>query len=328
MRLVGKWSSCDASLKLSAHPVSSAVSWSGRSVACEMPRSAHRQHASHDGSGSDQDKNHVHAWLFRQSLVGSGGVKIKAMSSSDQSPASTPASGTAEPPPPPGRPTAVSSQVLDMGAQMVQALKPVRNMKQHACSFALYSHDLRRQLEVHHFVSRLNQDVLQCAVYDSDEPSARLIGVEYIVSDAIFEGLPAEEQRLWHSHAYEVKAGLATDVGVPEQLQRLEMAGLAKTYGKMWLTWQVDRGDALPLGAPALMVSPQAAEPGRARDELVRARDEKYGVDSSAGGLKAARVEMEEPEWINPNADYWRLHGKGFAVDVVPAEMRRHAPFP
>lgn len=29
-------------------------------------------------------------------------------------------------------------------------------------------------------------------------------GVEYIVSDRIFETLPKEEQKLWHSHAYEV----------------------------------------------------------------------------------------------------------------------------
>ena len=152
--------------------------------------------------------------------------------------------------------------------------------------------------------------------------------MEYIVSDTIFEGLPPDEQRLWHSHAYEVKAGLWTDVAVPEALQSSEMASLAKTYGKFWCTWQVDRGDALPLGAPALMVSPHAAEPGRARGELVRGRDERYRIDSSAGGLKAARVEMDEPEWINPNADYWRLHRKGFAVDVVQAEMKRHAPFP
>lgn len=249
------------------------------------------------------------------------------MSSSDQNPAPTPASGTGGMAAP-SRLTTASSQVIDMGARVLQPLKLVRQMKQHACSFALLAHDLRRQLEVHHFVSRLNQDVLQCAVYDSDKPSARLIGVEYIVSDNIFESLPPEEQRLWHSHAYEVKAGLWTDVGVPEMLQSSEMARIAKTYGKFWCIWQVDRGDRLPLGAPALMVSPQAVEPGRVRAELVRDRDERYRVDSSARGLKGARVEMEEPEWSNPNADYWRLHGKGFAVDVTAAEMKRHAPFP
>jgi hypothetical protein len=51
----------------------------------------------------------------------------------------------------------------------------VRQMKLHACSFVLCSHDLHRQMEVHNFLSRLNQDVVQC-VYDSDKPSARLIG--------------------------------------------------------------------------------------------------------------------------------------------------------
>ncbi|XP_066314922.1 oil body-associated protein 2B-like [Miscanthus floridulus] len=249
------------------------------------------------------------------------------MSCSDQNPAATPASAGPAEPAPPGRPTTVSSQVLDVGAQLGRVLKPVRQMKQHACSFALYAYDLHRQMVVHHFVSRLNQDVLQCAVYDSDKPSARLIGVEYIVSDTIFEGLPPDEQRLWHSHAYEVKAGLWTDVGVPESLQSSEMASLAKTYGKFGgCTWQVDRGDVLPLGASALMVSPHAVEPGRARGELVRGRDERYRINS--GGLKAARVDMDEPEWINPNADYWRLHHKGFAVDVVLDEIKRHTPFP
>lgn len=29
-------------------------------------------------------------------------------------------------------------------------------------------------------------------------------GIEYIISDRIFETLPAEEQKLWHSHEYEV----------------------------------------------------------------------------------------------------------------------------
>lgn len=28
--------------------------------------------------------------------------------------------------------------------------------------------------------------------------------MEYIVSDRIFESLPSDEQKLWHSHAYEV----------------------------------------------------------------------------------------------------------------------------
>lgn len=97
------------------------------------------------------------------------------MASSDGKPLATPASagGAA---PPPGQPTTVASKVLDMGAAAMQSLRPVKQAKQHVCTFALYAHDPKRQVETHHYVSRLNQDFLQCAVYDSDRADARLIG--------------------------------------------------------------------------------------------------------------------------------------------------------
>lgn len=37
-------------------------------------------------------------------------------------------------------------------------------------------------------------------------------GVEYIISDTIFEKLPPEEQKLWHSHTYEVLIILSVQV--------------------------------------------------------------------------------------------------------------------
>lgn len=37
-------------------------------------------------------------------------------------------------------------------------------------------------------------------------------GVEYIVSDQIFETLSPDEQKLWHSHAYEVFLPLFNNV--------------------------------------------------------------------------------------------------------------------
>lgn len=147
-----------------------------------------------------------------------------------------------------------------------------------------------------------------------------MAGIEYIVSDDIFETLPPEEQKLWHSHAYEVKTGIWTLPGMPESRQDPENKSLTKTYGKFWCTWQVDRGDQLPLGAPSLMVSPQAVDIACVNRELVQERDRKYGV--SSGDAKESRVEMEEREWINPNADYWKQHGKGLAIDVVQEEMK------
>lgn len=99
----------------------------------------------------------------------------------------------------------MEQHVVDKSAMMVQSFKPINQMSQHVCTFAIYSHDMSRQIETHHYCSRLTEQFLQCAVYDSDDPNkGHLIGVEYIISDDIFETLPPEEQKLWHSHAYEV----------------------------------------------------------------------------------------------------------------------------
>lgn len=98
------------------------------------------------------------------------------MASSDKNPVPTPASGAGGDAAVPGQPTTVASQMLDMGAKATQSLRPVKQFKQHVCTFALYAHDPKRQIETHHYAARLNQDVLQCAVYDSDASDARLIG--------------------------------------------------------------------------------------------------------------------------------------------------------
>uniref|UniRef100_A0A0E0C7Q3 Uncharacterized protein n=1 Tax=Oryza meridionalis TaxID=40149 RepID=A0A0E0C7Q3_9ORYZ len=252
------------------------------------------------------------------------------MASSDEKPLPTPisaAAGGSGGNAPPGRPTTVDSMLLDKGAAMLQALRPVKHIKQHVCTFALYAHDPRRQVETHHFVSRLNQDVLQCAIYDADDKHARLIGVEYIVSRKIFDSLPAEEQRLWHSHAHEIKAGLWVSPHVPGMLEKAELEKMAGTFGKFWCTWQVDRGDRLPLGAPALMVSPQDDPAADVRPDLVRNRDDKYRYSTTE--LRAARADVAVPAEPRPGqADYWLRHRKGFAVDVLPHEMKCHAPFP
>ncbi|KAA8515032.1 hypothetical protein F0562_018181 [Nyssa sinensis] len=161
---------------------------------------------------------------------------------------------------PPGKQMTMGQHVLDKGAQMMQSLKPIQKMKQHVCTFALYSHDMTRQVETHHYVTRLNQDFLQCAVYDSDDPSAHLIG------------------------------------------------------------------DRLPLGAPALMMSPQEENLGILKPELVQKRDQKY--KTSTENLKNARTSIAVSESINPRADHWKQTGKGFAIDIEQTEMKTRAPFP
>ncbi len=40
----------------------------------------------------------------------------------------------------------------------------------------------------------------------------------------------------------------------PLAAETLEMNTLVDTYGKTWHTWQVDRGDNLPLGKPPRLI--------------------------------------------------------------------------
>ncbi|KAJ4980236.1 hypothetical protein NE237_031073 [Protea cynaroides] len=164
-----------------------------------------------------------------------------------------------------GKPVTLGSQMLDKGTQMLQSLKPVKQMQQHVCSFRLYSHDMNRQIETHHYVIRLNQDFLtiptiptlassvisfsflihrnicQVKLINGLHYSDHGTGVEYIVSDKIFTNLSPDEQKPWHSHAYEIKSGIWLNPRVSEMLQKTELRNLAKTYGKCWCTWRVER---------------------------------------------------------------------------------------
>jgi hypothetical protein len=49
-------------------------------------------------------------------------------------------------------------------------------------------------MEAHHYVTVLNDDVMQAVIYDSNTKDARLMGVEYIISERLFKTLPPEEK--------------------------------------------------------------------------------------------------------------------------------------
>lgn len=184
---------------------------------------------------------------------------------------------------------------------------PVRDIHAHVCGIHFYNGDLSRQVIAEHFCSHLSDEVLQCIIYDSNKPGARLIGIEYIVSAKIFESLPAEEKKLWHSHNYEVKSGVLTAPGMADAAEKDLMKVLIGTYGKTWHTWQVDRGDKLPMGIPQLMMGFTAD--GQAKAKIVSERDKLYG---SSDAKKAARADIADVK-LDSGADAWQ---KGAAVQL------------
>lgn len=198
---------------------------------------------------------------------------------------------------PGGDPTAKTT-ILEAGAATLQAKAPLSGIHAHVCGFHYYAGDVGRQVEAHHYCSHLNQDVMQCIIYDSDKQDARLIGIEYIVSAKVFASLPDEEKRLWHSHVYEVSSGELTGPGLPDVAEKQLMKDLIGTYGKTWHTWQIDRGDQLPVGFPQLMMG--FTKDGQADPLMVQRRDQRYGTSSAA--KRQERADIPHPE-IDPEAD-------------------------
>jgi hypothetical protein len=235
---------------------------------------------------------------------------------------------THEHPKVPGDDTKLTTAVLGTAAEAMQSFKPVSNICEHVCGFHFYSHDMTRQVEAHHYCSRLNEDVRQCLIYDSPEMDARLIGVEYIISAKLFKDLPDEEKKFWHSHVYEVKSGslicppaALVATAVARTAENKVMEDLIDTYGKTIHLWQVDRGDPLPYGPPMLMMA--FTKDGQLRQDLVAARDKKFGVYTAE--LRKIREQIKPKNELQQNADHWvhRDDGMAYQTDMVLVAQRK-----
>lgn len=110
----------------------------------------------------------------------------------------------------------------------------------------------QHQMRVTHYCQSVNPDLIQCAVFDGNTKSARLIGLEHIVSHKIYEGLPAEEKRYWHPHDGEVDSGMLDLPGVPDKQKKEMLEMIRTTHGKTWHVWEPEK-ENLPLGQPHLM---------------------------------------------------------------------------
>ncbi|GBG84909.1 hypothetical protein CBR_g39370 [Chara braunii] len=210
------------------------------------------------------------------------------------------------------------TKALEMGSVAMQRFDPVNQICKHICAFHFYSHDMTRQVEAHHYCSRLNEDFQQCAVYDREDKDARLIGIEYIVSEKVFLSLPEEEKKLWHSHEFEVRGGLATIPYVPEVMEHAELSPFAKTYGKVWHFWQIDRGDALPVGPPQLMMA--FRNEGQMDEALLQGRDRRYGISTEE--LKRKRRDITGPDLgRHPSADWWEGTGRSYQVKLKEKDV-------
>ncbi|EJL01588.1 protein of unknown function, DUF1264 family [Pseudomonas fluorescens Q2-87] len=201
----------------------------------------------------------------------------------------------------PGAAKTPTTATLEAGADMLQNKPPVQALNMYLDGFHFYNGRMSGQMEAHHYCTALNQEVFQCAIFDGNTSSAKLMGVEYIISKRLFEGLPTSEKQLWHSHVHEVKSGQLIAPGIPQVAETRLMDNLVTTYGKTWHTWHTEQGQELPYGVPQLMMGFTAD--GQVDPQLVRERDSRMGVDSE--GKKRARAGIAAPA-VDPGADAWQ----------------------
>jgi hypothetical protein len=214
----------------------------------------------------------------------------------------------------PGESKGIKSQALEAAEVVVQRFAPINSIHQHVCAFHFYAHDMTRQVEAHHYCAHPNEEIRQCVLYDSDQPNARLIGIEYIISERLFTSLPKEECIFWHSHNYEVGSGMLQAPRVPDAAENEEMRQIAVTYGKVFHTWQVDRGDTLPIGPPQLMMA--FKEDGQLDPEAWAARDARYGSNSEEK-RQYRQAHMDIPEKTHPDADHWMKGDGAWQLEMV-----------
>ena len=209
----------------------------------------------------------------------------------------------------PGAAESSTTKALELGAAALQNKPPIDALNAYLDGFHFYSGQMALQMEAHHYCAIVNEEVIQCVIYDGNARDAKLMGIEYIVSKRLYGTLPAAEKQLWHSHVHEVKSGQLIAPGIPQPAEHALMEKLAGTYGKTWHTWHTDLDKALPLGVPQLMMGFTAD--GQANAAMVQARDQRFGIDSAQ--KRKDRASIAAPA-IDPDADAWQ---KGRAVQLA-----------
>jgi len=116
-----------------------------------------------------------------------------------------------------------------------------------------------RSVIAYHYCKSLNDDINQCVLYDSTGPDAKLIGTEYLVTDAVYQKMPAEEKIFWHDHKYEVDAGLIRSLTQSGDEEKATLATVRTLWGKIFHTWV--SGQTYPRGPARLFWSVTGEEP-------------------------------------------------------------------
>jgi hypothetical protein len=184
---------------------------------------------------------------------------------------------------PPGEDKTAKTRTLEAGAKALRRNSPLGPMDIYLVGFHPMKDHPHHQMEAHHFCHQVNQDFAQCTLFDGNGRNANLTGIEYIISEKLFETLPEAERKYWHPHNAEILSGQLVAPGIPAVAEKALMKDKMNSYGKTWHVWNTggigQAGDKLPLGPPMLAWS--FNRDGEAKPGLVEQRDKKMDINTA-----------------------------------------------
>jgi hypothetical protein len=183
----------------------------------------------------------------------------------------------------PGADRTTKTAALESAANLIQAKAPVEKIAMYLDGFHVAKDDPMIQMEAHHYCNQTNEDFAQCVLFDGNTAEARMTGVEYIISEKLYDTLPADERAYWHPHNYEILSGQLRMPGLPDAAEREALKTKVNSYGKTWHTWMsgmpARNPDPLPFGPAKLQWS--FNRDGEANPAMIEARDRRMHLDST-----------------------------------------------
>ncbi|MCA1974749.1 MAG: OBAP family protein, partial [Caenispirillum sp.] len=183
-----------------------------------------------------------------------------------------------------GAPASLRTRALKAGAAALHTRPPFDGFDIYLVGFHPMKDDPEKQFEAHHWCRQVNEDFAECVLFDGNTADANLVGIEYIISERLFDDLPAEERPFWHPHNGEILSGQLIAPDLPEAAEHALLSDKMNSYGKTWHLWDTATDDPLakrlPLGEPMLAWS--FVRDGEAKDWLLERRDRAMTLDTEA----------------------------------------------
>ncbi len=188
---------------------------------------------------------------------------------------------------------------------------PTQNYTLYLADIHFISGNLSAQYIAHHFCHFVNEDFMQCALFNDTTPNARFIGNEYFITKALFDTLSDDERTLWHSHPYEVQSGLFVAPDLTPEDELIVMEWLMGTFGKVADTWSFF--DSFPFGHPKLGMA--LALDSQVDWDVADLMDQQLNLSTTHQERRQQRADFIAPP-ATPGADNYLVTGNATQYQV------------